>query len=89
MNYTEVESILPTEILDLEKLLSLGGRVVEEFSVEVQRRDLETDFLTKFAIPADKLSEFGGSVTTFTEGRWAHASIDIKDYEIPEEEVIE
>lgn len=80
--YREVESILPADVLDLAQLAADGGRVVEEFTVEVQRAKFETDHLVRFSVPADK---FPGTRTTYVDGAWAHEAVDPKDYEITAE----
>lgn len=85
--YQEIESILPTEVIDLEALAAVGGRVVEQFEVQVQRASLETDSLTRFSLPADKAEQFTGglSITTLADGVWAHTAFALPDYEITEQ----
>jgi len=83
--YSEVEHILPGDLLDLQKLADAGGRVVEEFAVEVQRAKIETDYLVRFTVPADKIDQFGGISTSYTDGKWYHSQIKKEDHAITEE----
>lgn len=83
--YHPVSHILPAEMLDLDKLAEAGGRVIEEFTVEVQRAKLETDYLVRFIVPADKIEEFGGIATSYNDGKWAHSQIKKEDHAITEE----
>lgn len=83
--YQEVTHILPADILDLQKLTEVGGRVVEEFTVEVQRAKLETDYLVKIAVPADKIEEFGGHSVDLVDGKWLSAAVEKENHEITEE----
>ena len=83
--YHPVSHILPAEVLDLDKLAAAGGEVVEEFTVEVQRAKLETDHLVRFIVPADKIEQFGGVATSYTDGKWNHSQVKKEDHAITEE----
>ncbi len=88
--YREIQHILPAELLDLDKLAAAGGSVVEEFSVEVQRGTkeepkIETDYLVRISVPADKIDQFGGTSTSYTDGKWYHSQIKKEDHAITEE----
>jgi len=83
--YQEVTHILPADILDMQKLTAAGGRVIEEFEVEVQRAKLETDYLVKIAVPADKIDEFGGHAVDYAGGKWLVNPVKKEDHAITEE----
>lgn len=83
--YQEVTHILPVDLLDLGKLADAGGRVVEEFTVEVQRAKLETDYLVKISVPADKIEQFGGISVDYADGKWLSNAVKKEDHELTEE----
>ena len=87
--YSKVEHILPAELLDLDKLTELGGSVVEEFTVEVQRAKLETDHLVRISVPADKMDQFGGTAVSYADEKWSTTSVKKEDFEITEDVEVE
>lgn len=88
--YQPISHILPAEMLDLDKLNEAGGSVIDEFEVEMVRgtKDkpkIETDSLVRISVPADKIDQFGGVATSYTDGKWAHSQIKKEDHAITEE----
>lgn len=88
--YQEITHILPDEILDRAKLAEAGGRVIEEFTVDMIRGTKEkpiseTDYLVRITVPADKIDQFGGIATSYTDGKWTHSQIKKEDHAITEE----
>lgn len=89
--YNEITHILPAEILDMDKLQAAGGRVIEEFEVEVERGTkeepkTETDLLVRISVPADKIDQFGGTAAVdYLAGKWVHNTVEKEDHAITEE----
>lgn len=88
--YNNVEHVLPADVLNLDALEAAGGSVLEEFELQVQRAQLETDSLVKISVPADKFADlFGSSSIAYNAGKWEHSPVKKEDHEITEEVIVE